>query len=139
MRPNTAASHDCNRVSDAQQPILVVEDNEDLREMMTMLLTSDGFHVATANNGRNALDQLPRVNPCLILLDLMMPGMNGWDFRRAQLSLPHSHLAKIPVVLVTATADPARAQRELDAIDVIPKPIDFDRVLTTVERHCQRG
>src|SRR5689334_24744520 len=66
-------------------PVLIVEDDEDLREMMAQLLTLEGFQTATVANGREALEYLHEASaPDVILLDLMMPVMDGWEFRRQQ-------------------------------------------------------
>ena len=119
-----------------ESPVLVVEDHDDTREMVATLLAAEGFNVVTAENGRRGLERLTRTRPCLVLLDLMMPVMTGWEFRRAQMSLPDDELATVPVLLLTAVPDPARAARELHATDVIPKPVDFDQLIETVRRHC---
>jgi CheY-like chemotaxis protein len=117
-------------------PVLIVEDHRDTREMVATLLEAHGYVVVTAENGRRGLEQLVGNRPCLVLLDLMMPVMSGWEFRRAQLSLSDSHLAEVPVLLLTAAAQPDQAARQLHALDVIPKPIDFDQLLDSVKRHC---
>ena len=82
--------------------ILIVDDDCDVRRALTELLEDEGYAVAGAANGRAALDMIRGgVRPALILLDLMMPGMNGWDFRNAQLRDPE--LSAVPVVIVTAS------------------------------------
>src|SRR5829696_426757 len=93
----------------ATAPILVVEDHQDTRDMVTTLLTVEGYQVVTAENGRRGLEQLRSVRPCLILLDLSMPVLDGWEFRRVQLS--DDAIAKVPVLLLTAIHDPQRAMR----------------------------
>ncbi len=114
-------------------PILVVEDEPELREMMAMLLTVEGFAPTTANNGEDALRQLRGgLEPQLILLDLMMPVMNGWQFREEQQRDPR--LAAIPVVIVTALA--VSHPQALGADAVLTKPLDFDRLLEVVRAHC---
>ena len=118
------------------QPVLVVEDHDDTREMVAALLKAEGFTVITAENGRRGLEQLMRERPCLVLLDLMMPVMTGWEFRRVQLSLPDSELAAVPVLLLTAVPDAERVAAQLDAAAVISKPLDFEKLVDTVRRHC---
>jgi CheY-like chemotaxis protein len=114
-------------------PILIVEDDSDLREMMEQLLTLEGYTAATAANGREALEYLRRSGaPDLILLDLMMPVMDGWEFRREQERDPQ--LASVPVVVLSAL-DQQRA-RDIGANAFLKKPLDFDRLLTLVRQYC---
>jgi CheY-like chemotaxis protein len=114
-------------------PVLIVEDDEDLREMMAQLLTLEGFHAASVSNGREALDYLHETaSPDVILLDLMMPVMDGWEFRRQQQADPT--LADVPVIVLSAL-DHARAAA-LDADAFLKKPLDFDRLLTLVRTYC---
>jgi CheY-like chemotaxis protein len=117
-----------------QRSVMIVEDDRDTREMLERLLALEGFSVRSAENGRHALETLTAgERPCVILLDLMMPVMNGWQFRAAQVSDPA--LADIPVVVVSAVGHHAESI-EVDAW--ISKPVDFDRLLTTVSGFCER-
>jgi CheY-like chemotaxis protein len=115
------------------QTVLVVEDHADLREMLTVLLESEGFQVQTASNGKEALDSLKQgERPSVILLDLMMPVMSGDEFRRRQLQEPE--YADVPVICMTAAHDgPQRAAR-LNAAQYFQKPVDFDRLITSVRQ-----
>ena len=113
--------------------ILVVEDHADLRDMLVVLLESEGFAVRTAVNGAEALKRLEETRPSLILLDLMMPVMDGREFRHAQLNDPQ--LAAIPTVLITAHADPVLLgdlSQDL-ALPVLQKPVDSRVLLAVVE------
>lgn len=113
--------------------ILVVEDNDDVREMMAVTLQLEGHKVATAVNGRDALEKLHNgEKPCLILLDLMMPVMNGQEFRRAMQEDPE--LSDVPVVVVSAATGELIRQTPADAY--IPKPIDMDKLLNVVCELC---
>jgi CheY-like chemotaxis protein len=113
--------------------VLVVEDNDDVREMMAVTLELEGHHVATAINGRDALEKLHTgERPCVILLDLMMPVMNGWEFRRALELDPV--LRDVPVVVVSA-ATREMAQRAHAAAH-LPKPLDMDQLLDVVGTLC---
>ena len=115
-------------------PVLIVEDDEDLREMMAQLLTLEGFQTAAVANGREALEYLHQsARPDVILLDLMMPVMDGWEFRRHQKEDPA--IAPVPVIVLSAL-DHARAGN-LDATAFLKKPLDFDRLLTLVRSHCR--
>jgi CheY-like chemotaxis protein len=110
-----------------------VEDDRDMREMMAQMLTLEGFDAGTAANGRDALQYLQQGDlPELILLDLMMPVMDGWEFRRLQQEDPA--LAKLPVIVLSAL-DPTRAAEFGDAV-VLTKPLDFDRLLGLVRQYC---
>ena len=110
--------------------ILVVEDNDDVREMMTVTLELEGHEVYTAANGRQALAQLENgVRPCLILLDLMMPVMTGWEFRSA---LQRDQRFKgIPVVVISAVGGDL-----VNQAGFIPKPINMDTLLDVVCDYC---
>lgn len=110
--------------------VLVVDDDDDIREALRDLLETEGYRVVCADNGREALDALRGgVHPCIILLDLMMPVMDGWQFRTEQKRDPK--LAKIPVVAITAAADPSSID-----VEVIMKPVDVQSVLGALEKYC---
>ena len=116
------------------RPVLIVEDDADLREMMAQLLALEGFGATTAANGLEALEYLERgAKPDVILLDLMMPVMDGWEFRRQQQSDPA--LAGVPVIILSAL-DQRRAA-EVNAAAVLKKPLDFDRLLELVRQYCR--
>ena len=104
--------------------------------MVEMFLRQDGYAVCTAADGSEALECVARETPCLILLDVMMPVMDGPTFARRLREWPDRHIAETPIVLLTAIADPREVQRQTGAVDVIPKPVSFARVTTVVERHC---
>jgi CheY-like chemotaxis protein len=116
--------------------VLVVEDDREVREAVTALLEVYGHAVVEAPNGREALRflQSPDASFCLIVLDLFMPEMDGWTFRAEQRKDPR--LAPIPVILVSA--DPAAISEALEpgVVAAMVKPIDFDRLLELVAKHC---
>lgn len=119
-------------------PVLVIDDQEDIRDAISALLANAGYQVSTAEHGRAALDRIKRQGerPCLILLDLMMPVMDGVEFRERQLADPD--LASIPVVIVSAFGQHPRTSQVLRAVAYIGKPIDVDRLLENVACHCTR-
>jgi CheY-like chemotaxis protein len=114
-------------------PVLIVEDDSDLREMMAQLLTLEGFQSTAVANGKEALRYLSSGDtPDLILLDLMMPVMDGWEFRRAQQADPI--LARVPTIVLSAL-DQSRA-KDLKPAAFLKKPLDFDRLLQLVREYC---
>ncbi|HLL53663.1 MAG TPA: response regulator, partial [Myxococcaceae bacterium] len=113
--------------------ILIVEDDPDIRMDLAELLESAGYSVLTASNGQDALARLQGgVMPCLILLDLMMPVMNGWDFRAQQLKSPS--FADIPVLVLSGASDVEHHATSLGVAGFIAKPIPLDRLFAEVER-----
>ncbi len=115
--------------------VLVVEDDPDTREMERFALQCTGFHVEVASNGRAALEALSELRPCVILLDLMMPVMNGLDFLKSRQLEPA--LAKIPVICVSA-AGPGllSAALKLGAQECLVKPADLDVICERVRVLC---
>jgi len=116
------------------ETVMVVEDDALIREMVVQVLAGEGFTAVAASNGAEALQYLRRtyVHPALILLDLMMPVMDGWQFRAEQLKDPA--LAGIPVVVMSATPDD-----ELPAAARVQKPFGIETLLDTVWRLASSG
>lgn len=117
------------------EKILLVEDDDDVREPLAELLQDRGYEVVAAVNGRDAMAELKRSPaPCLIILDLMMPVMDGWEFRAQQMADPD--LSAIPVVVLSGIADAKQHAINLKAVDYLAKPIDLGRLYKAVEEHC---
>jgi CheY-like chemotaxis protein len=119
--------------------VLVVDDDAEVRELLRVALTGDGYYVSGVGNGRDALHHLrSHADTCIIVLDLMLPVMDGVQFRAAQLR--DRSLAWIPIVLMSAVDDDGRRRaRELGARRFIRKPINLDEVRSAL-RHigcCQ--
>ena len=114
--------------------ILIVEDDQDGRELLGELLSLYGFRPVLAADGLAALEVLKTERPCMILLDLMMPRMNGWQFREAQLANPH--LETIPVVVVSADGNVAGKAKEVGAADFVRKPVDLSELMRAVQTYC---
>lgn len=114
--------------------VLAVEDDNDLREFYGTLLREEGHQVRLARNGLEALHQLDWT-PDLILLDLMMPVMDGYEFLRRLRASPKG--ASIPVLVLSAALPPGRATLR-GAQAVLRKPFDFDRMLRTIEMYGNR-
>jgi CheY-like chemotaxis protein len=111
-------------------PVLIVEDDPDSRNMLAALLGLHGYRTVTAANGLEALEMARRERPAVILLDLMMPVMDGQTFRREQLG--DATLATIPVVVLSAHAKTAELARELGASTHLMKPFDLDQLLRAI-------
>ena len=117
--------------------ILVVEDDADVRDSLAEVLEEHGYHVVTADNGKVGLDKLHEIGkPSLILLDLMMPVMNGEEFLKAVRQ--DANLASVPVVAVSAWPKEAMRLRG-GARAFVQKPISLKRLLTIVEGLCSAG
>jgi CheY-like chemotaxis protein len=121
--------------SPVRKTVLIVEDDETARKALKVLLESEGYLVGTAANGREAVNYLLRNGrPGLILLDLMMPVMSGWEFRKEQKR--DSALASIPVVVCSAAGDLQQEVALLGASGCLQKPIDSERLLEMVRSFC---
>lgn len=117
--------------------VLVVEDDEDMRQIELQLLEYHGWPAYAACDGVEGLAALKKHRPSLILLDLAMPRMDGIEFRNRQRQLPDRRLANVPVVLVSAVADAPHYKSTLDAADVLVKPFEADHLLKAVESYVR--
>lgn len=117
-------------------PVLVVDDDEMIRESIVDFLQDKGYQPIAAVHGRDALDKLDRASPlpCLIVLDLMMPVMDGISFRHEQLQDPR--LAGIPVVVVSAYRDAREQAASVHAAACLQKPLKLADLLRVVEKYC---
>jgi CheY-like chemotaxis protein len=113
--------------------VLIVEDDDDVREFMQLLVSTSGYETMTARDGQEALVKMRQRRPCLVLLDLQMPRMDGWEFRERQLQ--DVRLRQIPVVCVTAFFDPEQVTRQL-GLRCLLKPADFPSILDAVASTC---
>lgn len=116
--------------------LLLVEDDRDLRELMSILLEEAGYAVTTASNGQEALAAVRQGVPDLILLDLKMPVMNGFEFARV---FRAQHARRAPILVVTAADDPQRRANEAGADGWLGKPFDPDALLAAVKKHLARS
>ena len=118
--------------------VLVVDDDTDIRETIEEVLADNDFPAIGAENGAVALERLRSdvEPPCVILLDMMMPVMDGRTFRRAQQDDPT--LSNIPVVVLTAHASGERSARELQVAGFLRKPVDLQTLLEVIGRYCPR-
>ncbi len=120
--------------AEGRPTILLVEDDEDITEVLCLVLSGLGYDVVTADDGAGALARLRRERepPRLILLDLMMPGMNGWEFRAEQMRDPR--LRGIPVVVMTGIGDAENEAAAMGVDGLLAKPVDLDELKKSVAR-----
>ena len=119
-------------------PVLVVDDDESIRETLVAILQDEGYPTVGAQHGGEALDLLRRAEPmpCLILLDLMMPVMDGGAFRCLQLGDPS--LASIPVVVISAYHDVEEQARALHPSGTLKKPMQLEALIAMVKKFCDK-
>lgn len=109
--------------------ILVVDDNADNLTLLQFFLETEGYQVETANSGKLAISKIQATRPDLVLLDVMMPGMNGYEV--TQVIRQDLQLRDLPIVLITADARISKEQTlKVGANNVLSKPIDFNTLLT---------
>ena len=116
-------------------PILVIDDDQALLEMVTDVLADEGHPVEKASNGEEGLEVIDRVRPSLVLLDMRMPVLDGWGFARAL----HKRGMQLPIVVMTAAQDARRWAEEIGAAGYLAKPFDLGDLLSAVERVRQPG
>jgi CheY-like chemotaxis protein len=113
--------------------VFIIEDDVDTREMLAKFLELEGYTVELASNGRQALDRFSDgADACVILLDLMMPVMDGWEFRQHQAK--DERLKEIPTIVVSAAGRDRMKQIPADAY--LSKPVDMDELLSRVSQFC---
>jgi CheY-like chemotaxis protein len=120
--------------------VLLVEDDEDTREVLRLILESDGIEVAVARDGIEALNRIGQLReqdphaPSVIVLDYMMPRCSGPQFRQRQLADPQ--IADVPVILVSAVSDLSSRAALLKPYAMLQKPIDPDQLTSVVREAC---
>ncbi len=118
-------------------PILIIEDNIEIRETLVDVLVDEGYKVMSAENGQAGLMTLMNAKelPCLVLLDLTMPIMDGFTFRQEQLKEPL--WARIPTALLSADGKLEEKAREAQVLEYIKKPVDLDKLYSLAEKYCK--
>src|SRR5689334_5498733 len=138
MRADSACDGSAMRALDNGRPVLVVDDNDEVRVGLKALLESAGFPVADVAGGREALRAIRSgaVCPCLVLLDLMMPAFDGWDVLAELTS--DTDLAAIPVIVLSAHPLASLA-RNAGAVAVLAKPTDPEVLIRVVDQHARHA
>lgn len=116
-----------------RQPILVVDDDDIILGSVAFVLADEGYAVAMATNGQEALEQIEKQPPRLILLDMRMPIMDGWAFAAAYREHPGPHA---PIIVMTAAHDSRSRAAEINADGYIAKPFDLNRLLDLVRHYA---
>ena len=115
--------------------VLIVEDDDEIRDFVALLLGTEGYTVRTARNGAEALEIAGATRPRLILLDMRMPVMDGWAFARAYRSRPGPHA---PILVMTAARDAGERAQEIQADAYVAKPFDLNHLLSLVSSFTAR-
>ena len=124
-------------MGEAIRKIALIDDDDAIRETIADILSSEGYRVVAYANGKEALDGLPKADlPDVILCDLMMPVMNGWQFLEAQAS-QRGEVGRIPVVVFSASPDYKTLEHEA-VQEVVSKPFNIDDLVDLIERHCPK-
>ena len=116
--------------------ILVIDDDPDIRHLITYALRDEGYDTDEASDGRAAMELIDRQHPDIILLDMRMPGMDGWEFAKAY---RERYGDRAPIIVLTAAQDAARRAADVDAILYIEKPFDLDHLMEQVSAVASSG
>jgi len=109
--------------------ILVVDDDASIRDLILAVLEDLDYPTRAAENGREALQIATEQVPLVVLLDMRMPVMDGWEFSRRL----REEVGDVPVVVMTAARDAADWAREIEARSFVAKPFDLDDLIRAVE------
>jgi CheY-like chemotaxis protein len=115
--------------------VLVIDDHDDVREGLRMILESEGWRVETASDGREALNKITGgLRPCIVLLDLMSPVMNGLEFRQELRN--HPDLLPTPILAYSGLTNVREKARQLAANQSVKLPAEIDRLIAAVRQSC---
>ena len=115
------------------RPILVVDDDASIRDLIAMALVGQGYEVEAAPHGAAALEIVGHTQPSMILLDMRMPVMDGWEFARVYRGQPGPHA---PIIVLTAARDAGQRAAEISADGFLGKPFDLDDLFVVVAQHA---
>ncbi|HKB76168.1 MAG TPA: response regulator [Myxococcales bacterium] len=119
------------RVRAGERLVLVVDDDPDILQTLGLCLSSEGYRVLMAANGKEALEILDHEHPSVILLDLMMPVMDGWQFVA---ELDHRGRRDVPLLILSADRAVQGHAQQLRASGHLAKPFDLDDLLGKVQQ-----
>ena len=129
--------HDSSQTNGRAKPVaalvLVVDDDTDLRQLTATVLACNGYGVIEARHGREGMARLRQDTPDLVVLDLNMPVMDGWEFCAEQQRLAEERLASVPVLLVTGADDATAHAATLKAVGLVRKPFDPEHLVTAIK------
>ena len=115
------------------EAVLVVDDDAELLKMVEILLDEAGYRVIMATEGQEALEKVAQEMPAVILLDMKMPGMDGWEFAR---QFRARYKRRVPIVVLTAAEDARKRAEEIGAEGYLAKPFEIDGLVQVVERYA---
>jgi two-component system chemotaxis response regulator CheY len=115
--------------------VLVVDDDESIRDTIVAILEDEGYVVTAAADGMQGLAAIDESRPCVVLLDMRMPVLDGWGVAAAL----HARGIQVPIAVMTAAQDAQRWCDEIGADACLPKPFDLDHLVATVARFCGEG
>jgi CheY-like chemotaxis protein len=117
--------------------VLVVDDDPDILEALSEILEAEGFEIRRARNGKEALEKLEPDPPQLILLDLMMPVMDGWEFAQRMRQRPS--VATIPLIVLSADRNVGSKATDIGAVGHLAKPFELNDLLDMVRRSLSQA
>ena len=110
----------------------MVDDDPDILEALAEILDAEGFAVDRARNGKEALERMEKAAPQLVLLDLMMPVMDGWEF--SQHMRKREAIANTPIIVLSADRNVSNKAKDIGAIGYLAKPFELGDLLDLVHR-----
>jgi DNA-binding response OmpR family regulator len=116
-------------IGDLAHRVLVVDDEPQVVWVLQLALDAEGYEVLTARDGVEALAQISQGHPELMVLDVMMPRMDGWSVMREMSKLPVEERPRVVMVTALASSHDRATAAELGADAYVPKPFDMDHLL----------
>ena len=115
--------------------VLTIDDDTAITELLAMLLRTHGYEVKTVNSGEEGVEAIKKYNPHVVILDLMMPGLDGWQVCKIV-----REFSNVPIVILSALDDPAMIASALDAgaDDYLVKPVSSSILVAHLNRLIRR-